>query len=241
MPVRADWNEILAAVPEPAALIVGEYARVEAASIEFAGLLASPPDQLVGEQLMGLVDPADRRALRSALARPAAGSIEIRLASPADHETLALSLGAALEDGRRIVVARKVRPEERSQRQLLQYFRDAIDSVGHMVAIFDAEDRMIAHNRNYREGYRVGERDLPPEIDLVGKTYRECMELRAQYKLHREFLDQPQAFVDERMHQHHVDSDQTITLANGQTLKVEKRTLPHGVRVIVGTDITQIV
>jgi len=34
--------------------------------------------------------------------------------------------------------------------------------------------------------------------------------------------------------------DQTITLANGQTLKVEKRALPDGVRVIVGTDITEI-
>ena len=241
MPARLDWSEILAAVPEPAAVIVGECAQIEAASAEFAGLLASPTDQLVGEQLMDLVDPADRRALRSTVARSTAGSIEIHIASLGDGETLALSLGAEFEDGRRIVIARKIRPEEQSQRQLLEYFRDAIDSVGHMVAIFDAEDRMIAHNRNYREGYRVGDRDLPPEIDLVGKTYRECMELRAQYKLHREFLDQPQAFVDERMHQHHVDSDQTITLANGQTLKVEKRTLPHGVRVIVGTDITEIV
>ncbi|MGH7122839.1 MAG: ATP-binding protein, partial [Stellaceae bacterium] len=67
------------------------------------------------------------------------------------------------------------------------------------------------------------------------------MELRAKYKLHRDFLDQPSKFVEERMRQHRRDTDQTITLANGQTLKVEKRTLPHGVRVIVGTDITEIV
>jgi signal transduction histidine kinase len=66
------------------------------------------------------------------------------------------------------------------------------------------------------------------------------MELRAKYKLHREYLDQPWKFVEDRMRQHMRDNDQTITLANGQTLKVEKRTLPDGVRVIVGTDITEI-
>src|SRR5262249_14512855 len=60
------------------------------------------------------------------------------------------------------------------------------------------------------------------------------------YKLHREYLDQPSRFVEDRMRQHSQHDAQTITLANGQTLKVEKRTLPDGVRVVVGTDITEI-
>jgi len=237
----ADWKRFLSAIPEPAALLAGKAAIIEAANPAFAGLLDDTPDHLAREELARLAGGPDRPALEATLAAPDKQTIEIRTAIPDRQVTLSLTLGAKLEDGHRLVLAREVRPEERSRRQLLQYFRDAIDSVGHLVAIFDADDRMIAHNRNYREGYRVGDRDLPPDVDLVGKTYRECMELRAKYRLHREFLDQPDVFVEERMRQHHEDTDQTITLANGQVLKVGKRTLPHGVRVIVGTDITEIV
>ncbi len=236
----ADWMRFLATVPEPAALAGGDT-TIETANPAFAGLLGRPLDRLVGERLAGLAQETDRPALAAAIAAAEPRELEVRMVARDRPLTLVLSVGALPEDRHRIILARAVSAEERAQRQLLQYFRDAIDSVGHMVAILDADDRMIAYNRNYREGYRIGERDLPPEVDLVGKTYRECMELRAKYKLHREFLDQPSKFIEERMRQHQRDSDQTITLANGQTLKVEKRTLPHGVRVIVGTDITEIV
>src|SRR5215469_2037504 len=238
----ADWVRILATLPHPAALLSGASGIIEASNPKFAGLLDLATDELVGKQLASWTDAADRIVLLNALAGGTdAKSFEIRVSRPRDGRgTLELGLGAVLEDGRRLVFAREIRTQERSQRKLLQYFRDAIDSVGHMVAIFDADDRMIAHNRNYREGYRVGDRDLPPEVSLEGKTYRECMELRVKYKLHREFLDQPWKFVEDRVRQHNRDNAQTITLANGQTLKVEKRTLPDGVRVIVGTDITEI-
>jgi signal transduction histidine kinase len=238
----ADWISSLAALPEPAALVSGERAAIEAANTDFASLLDNTEDELVGRDIAGFVERADRPALLTAIAAGAeASGVEVRMLRPPDGErTIALNFGAVFDGGRRLVLAREVKAEERSERKLLQYFRDAIDSVGHMVAIFDVEDRMIAYNRNYREGYRVGDRDLPPHVRLEGKTYRECMELRAKYKLHREFLDQPQKFVEDRMRQHNQDNDQTITLANGQTLKVEKRTLPDGVRVIVGTDITEI-
>jgi signal transduction histidine kinase len=238
----ADWVRIFASLPQPAALVGGASGIIEAANAAFAGLFDRAPDELQGKELASWSEGADRTALSNALTTDAeAKSIEIRVSRRHDgHRMIELSLGAVLEAEHRLVLAREIIMEERSQRQLLQYFRDAIDSVGHMVAIFDADDRMIAYNRNYREGYRVGDRDLPPEVRLEGKTYRECMELRAKYKLHREFLDQPWKFVEDRVRQHNEDKAQTITLANGQTLKVEKRTLPDGVRVIVGSDITEI-
>lgn len=238
----SDWTRTLAALPEPAALVGGTSAVIETVNAGFASLFDCAAEELSGKELARLSDSAGHPALLGALASTSeSGTIEIG-AAPKENapRLLALTLGAPFDGGRRLVLAREVKAQDRSQRQLLQYFRDAIDSVGHLVAIFDANDRMIAHNRNYREGYRVGDRDLPPDVTLEGKTYRECMELRAKYKLHREFLDQPAKFVEDRMRQHHQDTDQTITLANGQTLKVEKRTLPDGVRVIVGTDITEI-
>ena len=240
MSCLTDWMRFLSALPQAAALVSND-ATVEIVNLAFADLLACPPDQLAGRRLTDLADEADRPVLESAIAALEAREVEVRPATSDQRVTLVLSIGTMSDDRHRVVLARAVSSEECSQRQLLQYFRDAIDSVGHMVAILDADDRMIAHNRNYREGYRVGDRDLPPDVSLVGKTYRECMELRAKYKLHRDFLDQPSKFIEERMRQHQRDSVQRITLANGQTLKVEKRTLPHGVRVIVGSDITDIV
>jgi signal transduction histidine kinase len=236
-----EWISLIAALPEPAAVLAGKSAVVEAVNPTFARLLDRAAEDLVGKELARLVDAADRLALDRAIGTPEAQTVEIRVAMRTGGDvTLALSLGEAMASGQRLILAREVRPEERSQRQLLQYFRDVIDSVGPLVAIFDADDRMIAYNRNYREGYRVGDRDLPPHVRLEGKTYRECMELRAKYQLHREHLDQPWKFVEERMRQHQQETAQTITLAHGQTLKVEKHTLPDGVRVIVGTDITAI-
>ena len=232
----ADWWGFLEAIPTPAAL-VADRALIKASNSGFATLLSSTTDQLVGAALTRLIHEADGSSLAAAVAVPEASEVEVRTKS----QRLRLSIGPVMDDHCRVVLAHTLETEERSQRQLLQYFRDAIDSVGSMVAILDADDRMIAYNREYREGYRVNDRDLPPEVDLVGRTYRECMELRAKYKLHREFLDEPSKFIEERMRQHSQDSDQRITLANGQTLKVEKRTLPHGARVIIGNDITDIV
>lgn len=239
----AEWIRVLAGLPAPAALVSAPSGLIEAVNPAFASLLGSEAEEISGKELSSLVIDADRPALASALATTTeardAGEIRLIMAQPR-HITITLGLGAPLDGGYRWVVAREVKPPADSQKRLLQYFRDAIDSVGHQVAIWDSQDRMIACNRHYREGYRVDDRDLPPGIKLEGKTYRECMELRAKYKLHREFLDQPWRFVEDRMRQHRQDSNQTITLANGQTLKVEKRTLPDGVRVVVASDITEI-
>src|SRR5438874_698255 len=124
--------------------------------------------------------PVARTRLIGSQSSPASVAAVVSLGSCVDAQPRRLETRP-----RRLARAHEIKPAESSQRQLLQHFRDAIDSVGHMVAIFDIEDRMIAYNRNYREGYRVGDRDLPPHVRLEGRTYRECMELRAKYKLHR--------------------------------------------------------
>ena len=236
----ADWSRFLEAIPGPAAL-VDDAGIVKTANPALAALLDSTTERLAGQALIRLAQESARSALAAAMAAREPGELDIRIASTRPAATLQLSVGPMLDDHCRVVLARALRVEEHSEQQLLEYFRDAIDTVGSMVAILDADDRMIAYNREYREGYRVNDRDLPPEVDLVGRTYRECMELRAKYKLHREFLDEPSKFIEERMRQHSQDSDQRITLANGQTLKVEKRLLRRGARVIIGTDITDIV
>jgi nitrogen-specific signal transduction histidine kinase len=126
-----DWIRVLAALSQPAALIDVASTVIEAANPAFITLLDGAERELTGKPLAGFSAAADRPALIRALAAGVeAKSIEVRAELQGGPVTLALSLGATLDGGRRIVLARKIRPEERAQRQLLQYFRDANDSVG---------------------------------------------------------------------------------------------------------------
>jgi signal transduction histidine kinase len=126
------------------------------------------------------------------------------------------------------------------QRQQLAWFRQAIDEVGHSVVIFDQEGRLVTCNKFYRDGYRAGDRTLPADIRLEGKTFRELMELRVRYKLHKEFADEPEKFIADRMSRFESETDHTVYLANGTIARAQYRQLADGVRVYVGTDITEI-
>ena len=42
------------------------------------------------------------------------------------------------------------------------------------------------------------------------------------------------------MRRHLEGMDHTTTMANGKTFKVQYRTLPSGVRVLIGTDLTEV-
>jgi signal transduction histidine kinase/PAS domain-containing protein len=127
------------------------------------------------------------------------------------------------------------------QRVLLGWFREAIDRVGHAVVVFDKDGRLLVCNKYYRETFSAGDRILPAHIQLEGRTYRELMQLRVHYKLHKEFADEPEKFVEDRMRKFFEGGDSTVHLANGTIIRAQYRSLPDGTRVYVGTDITEIV
>jgi signal transduction histidine kinase len=122
----------------------------------------------------------------------------------------------------------------------LQRFRDAIDTTGFMVSIWDDDDRLVLRNAAYRASFRFGDRDLPADIVLEGKTHREVMELRVRYGLHTEHVDEPQRFVEERTQRRQREEDHVIELMDGRAMRVTYRRLPDGGRVVVGADITEI-
>src|ERR1043166_3324694 len=79
----ADWKCVLAALPEPAALVSGVSAVVDAANASFAALLGRTVEELAGKELPRLVDDEDRAALLRAIATGAeAGNVEIRVSPP---------------------------------------------------------------------------------------------------------------------------------------------------------------
>jgi hypothetical protein len=102
---------------------------------------------------------------------------------PARSGRLLLRLSPARRAGGTDATDSRVRDLRRQVDELQQkltWFREAIDKVHHSVVIFDQQDRLVLCNKFYRDGYRSGDRVLPPEIALEGKTYRELMELRVR-------------------------------------------------------------
>ena len=255
-PMRSDhWLELL---DEPAALIAHQAGTVVAANARFAALLRLVQVPVIGALLSSLVSADDAPRLREAMAVDDPAQITLRF--PGDGGAPGVGLAChfgPMRSGQRLLRVSSALPVGNAEgsdsrvgeqqrevgelRQKLAWFREAIDKVHHSVVIFDQQDRLVLCNKFYRDGYRSGDRVLPPEIMLEGKTYRELMELRVHYKLHKEFADDPAKFIEDRVRRFEVGTDHITYLATGAVVRSQYRRLADGIRVYISTDITELV
>ena len=255
------WLDLLS---EPAALVANPEGIVIAANARFAALLGCDAGALTGAGLSRLVGAGDTSRLRRAMA-DRADSTPVTLHFSPGGGTRAVAMAChfgPVQSGRRLLrvspprtapivrgtpvrgTAGRVRQLERQVEELgqkLTWFREAMDKVGHHVVIFDKRGRLVLCNKIYRDGYRVGDRDLPADVVLEGKTYRELMELRVRYKLHKEFAEEPDKFIEDRMRRFEAGTDHTIYLGNGTVIRTQYRRLADGMGGYIGTDITELV
>src|SRR5260370_10057150 len=108
----ADWKCVLAALPEPAALVSGVSAVIDAANPCFAALLGRAAEELAGKELPRLVDDEDRAALLTAIATGAeTANVEIRVSPPhGDAVTLRLNFGPAPAAGPPLALTLESKP-----------------------------------------------------------------------------------------------------------------------------------
>ncbi|HTW69319.1 MAG TPA: PAS-domain containing protein, partial [Acetobacteraceae bacterium] len=252
-PVQSDyWIDLL---DEPAALLGRADATILVANVPFAVLLGRDAAAIAGTPLLRLLCPAETAALESAFAKEDAVTVALRFLVQDNTPSMTFDCHfGPMRSGCRLLRlsraanaaaaapdrAADVEAEAAALRQKLAWFREAIDKVGHSVVIFDAQDRLVLCNRFYREGYRAGDRVLPRDIPLEGKTYRELMELRVQYKLHKEFADDPPAFIEDRVRRFEEGRDAITYLASGRVVRSQYRRLAAGNRVYISTDITEL-
>ena len=242
-----DFEQFLALLGEAAALIAADDGSIAAANTEFAAYFGGQMQPLIGRDLAKLVASEDAPALRNLLRREDAAAFHTRCrfldGEEAGLAALSCDFGPSRFGYRLLRVAGAPAREVPAQdlQQQLNWFREAIDKVGHSIVIFDKDGRVVVYNRFYRDGYRSGDRVLPADIELEGKTYRELMELRVRYKLHKELADDPEKFIEERVRRFDAGTDHTVYLANGSIVLAQYRQLSDGVRVYIGADITQIV
>jgi signal transduction histidine kinase len=262
-PAAADqWLELL---NEPAAMVTHPQGVIVAANARFQASLPSGATSPAGTALSSLVPAGDAPRLHQALTDhtpdPTPITLRFRHAgvqtapltchfgpTHAGHRLLRL---AAAPPTRAAPAARAARrPANRAtqpQRQVaelqqkLAWFREAIDTVRHSVVIFDEQGRLVLYNKFYRDGYRSGDRVLPAEVVLEGKTYRELMELRVRYKLHKELADDPDKFIEDRVRRFEAGTDHITYLATGSVVRSQYRRLADGIFVYISTDITELV
>ena len=250
------WLELL---DEPAAVVASGSAIIIIANKQFSALMPHDPSSLTGVALSRLINADDVPRLEMANAADAAVDMTLRFSVGNESPgTAFLCRLGPVQSGHRLLRLSPLRTDEcgadpagrrigalehqvQELQQKLSWFREAIDKVGHSVVIFDRQDRLVLCNKFYRDGYRAGDNVLPPEIALEGKTYREMMELRVRYKLHKEFADDPQGFIEDRVRRFETGSDSITYLATGHIVRSQYRRLADGIRVYIGTDITELV
>ncbi|HUN39280.1 MAG TPA: ATP-binding protein [Acetobacteraceae bacterium] len=253
LPAQSEhWIDLL---PEPAALVACPDGAVLLANTPFTSLLDRDAAAGSSTPLSRLVCPAEAPALDLVFARQDSVTVALRFVAPDNTSAAVVNchFGPIRSGCRLLRLARAadasaappdhvadLEAQAAELRQKLAWFREAIDKVGHSVVVFDAKDRLVLCNKFYRAGYRAGDRVLPPEIALEGKTYRELMELRVQHKLHKEFADDPEAFIEDRMRRFEEGGDSITYLANGSVVRSQYRRLAGGNRVYIGTDITKL-
>jgi signal transduction histidine kinase len=261
MPPLAASDQWLELLSEPAALISHPDGVVLGANVRFAAALRSELAAVTGAGLSHLVGIDDAARLAALLAdeagaHPAAVALRFPTSGSTDAFVLTCQFGPICS-GRRLLrltpagsghglrhAADRVDegPDEAAGlRQKLAWFREAIDKVGHAVVVFDQQGRLVLCNKFYRDGYRSGDRVLPADIALEGKTYRELMELRVRYKLHRELADNPDRFIEDRVRRFEDGTDHITLLATGAVVRSQYRRLADGIRVYISTDITELV
>jgi signal transduction histidine kinase len=237
------WLELL---DEPATLIAHPGAIIVAANMRFGAVLRREPAALIGAGLPSLIDADDLPHLPDSDAGPIEATLRIAGGNGAPGTAWHCNFGP-VHAGHRLLRLLPAREADALQRdvaelqQKLAWFREAIDKVGHSVVIFDEQGRLVLCNKFYRDGYRSGDRVLPADIALEGKTYRELMELRVRYRLHKEFADDPDRFIEDRVRRFEEGTDNITYLATGAVVRSQYRRLADGVRVYIGTDITELV
>jgi signal transduction histidine kinase/HAMP domain-containing protein len=116
----------------------------------------------------------------------------------------------------------------------------AIDSSGQAIALYDAESRLVACNRNYLNLHALNA--VPPSTEaLLGLSYQETLELRLASRLYDIPEGEATKFVERRLAIHRTPgSDEAFRLTDGRWMQVSVHAMPDGGLAHVWADVTGI-
>lgn len=110
----------------------------------------------------------------------------------------------------------------------------ALESTGSAIALFDADDRLLTFNENYRGMARGAEDILRP-----GVTFEALLRAALAAGFVPFAGDDPEGWIRARLRQHQKPGDPKEVEFKGQWIRVEERRTPDGGYVIVMTNVTK--
>ncbi len=131
----------------------------------------------------------------------------------------------------------KVKQAQIEQQNAESLLLSAIDAIGEAFALFDANDRLVLCNQQYREA-------LPLCADqmLPGNTFEQIMRAGAERGQFEQAMGDVDGWVAQRLAIHRQSaSELTQRLTNGRVLRVIERQTPNGHTVGVRFDITKLI
>ncbi|PDW00793.1 hypothetical protein A9Q02_21540 [Candidatus Chloroploca asiatica] len=123
---------------------------------------------------------------------------------------------------------------EAATHQLLEQFRDAIESISDGFALYDREERLVFCNRRYREIY-----PLCADLLRQGRSFREILRVsleRGQFML---ASDTVEAFFAHQYAQFREGTSSEYQLTDGRWIRAVNHQTDDGATVGIRTDITE--
>jgi diguanylate cyclase (GGDEF)-like protein/PAS domain S-box-containing protein len=116
-------------------------------------------------------------------------------------------------------------------------FRDAMQALPEAIALFDNEDRFVFWNRKFEDIY--SHRDAPVEI---GKRFEDHLRESLRRGSILDAVGREEEWLAERMARFKdAAGAHEIKLKNGRWVRVQDRILPHGGRIGIRTEVTDLV
>jgi diguanylate cyclase (GGDEF)-like protein len=114
---------------------------------------------------------------------------------------------------------------------------DAIEALPEGFALFDANDRLVVCNTQFRALYPRAQALIEP-----GRTFEEILRYGLQQKQYPEALGREEAWLAQRLAQHRAANQTVIQpLPDGRWLQIEERRTPQGGIAGVRADVTELV
>lgn len=114
--------------------------------------------------------------------------------------------------------------------------RTAIDTIGEAFVVYDADDRLVFFNDEYRRFYQVSASIIEP-----GNTFEEIIRYGVAHGQYPEAMGREEAWIAERMAAHRAgDRELVQPLDDGRWLRIRERRMSNGYHVGFRVDVTEL-
>ncbi|NEX21674.1 response regulator [Thiorhodococcus mannitoliphagus] len=143
---------------------------------------------------------------------------------------------AAALELRALIDLEMLRQAEEQLRQTQTLLHAAIETLGEGFVIYDAEERLVYCNEEYRNLYRTS-----APIIATGRTFEEILRYGVERGQYRDALGREEEWVAERLTSHRLgEEDRIQQLDDGRWLQVRECRVPDGSSVGIRVDVTEL-